>query len=314
MGAPNIIGDTTGAVSTNIGDIATGDLDDDGFLTSNADDQYSISSAASYGAASINPTTGEWTYVLDDSNPVVDDLDPGETLTDTFTVFMLDTGGAGAGQSDTQVVTITITGLPCFVRGTLIDTVDGPRPVEEIQPGDRVVTENGPMKVLWQGHRRVTRAELADNPKLLPVKILAGSLGNGLPKRDLRVSRQHRMLVSSSIVERMFGLSDVLIPAIKLAELPGIFVEDAGTDVAYHHLLFDGHQIVKAEGAPSESLFAGPEALASIGPEARAEILTLFPEIGTEAHKPMTARPVPSLKQQKQLVSRHAKNARPLLG
>ena len=52
-------------------------------------------------------------------------------------------------------------------------------------------------------------------PKVQPVRILAGALGHGMPQRDLLVSRQHRMLVSSAICERMFGLEQVLVSAIK---------------------------------------------------------------------------------------------------
>ena len=45
---------------------------------------------------------GVWTYTLDDSNPAVQALNVGQTLTDTFTAFTVD--------GTAQVVTITING------------------------------------------------------------------------------------------------------------------------------------------------------------------------------------------------------------
>jgi len=204
--------------------------------------------------------------------------------------------------------------VPCFCSGTRIETTAGPRPVERIVPGDRVLTDlGGTRTVRWVGCRTLDHAALSTQPKLRPVRIVAGALGQGLPKRDLLVSRQHRMLVRSRIAERMFGACEVLIPAIKLTAMPGIFVDDSVTEVSYVHLLFDDHEVILAEGAPSESLFVGPGAMQALGAEAREEILTLFPELDRASHVPLSARPIPLGRLQKRLIDRHARNRKPLL-
>lgn len=313
MGSPNIGGDLSGTITE--GDISIGgDLDDTNGLTTNGDDIFTITAQGSYGTATINSSTGEWTYTLDNTDPAVIALDTGETLTDVFTVNMRDTGGFGSGQSDNDTVTITINGVVCFASGTLIDTPNGPRGIEDLQAGDLVLTDMGvPRRIRWIGAREVSGREFDDDPKLRPVRISQGALGGGLPLRDLVVSRQHRMLVRSKIVERMFGKSDVLIPAIKLTDLPGIYVDEAMSEVTYFHMLFDQHEIVLAEGAPSESLFTGPEALSSIDHEALGEILHLFPEITDVDYTPVLARSVPKGRLQKKLVERHLKSNKPLL-
>jgi hypothetical protein len=135
-------------------------------------------------------------------------------------------------------------------------------------------------------------------------------LGNGLPKRDLLVSRQHRMLVRSKVVERMFGTQDVLVSAIKLTALPGIYVDEQVEEVEYFHILFDQHEIIWAEGALSESLFTGPEALKSIPAAARSELEVLFPELCAADYCAISAALIPSGKAQKQLIARHLKNAK----
>ena len=161
--------------------------------------------------------------------------------------------------------------------------------------------------------RKFGQKELLKNPKLYPVRIVAGALGPGMPKRDLLVSRQHRMLVSSRISHRMFGTVEVLIPAIKLTRLPGIFVDMSVTEVEYFHLVFDGHEVVFAEGAPSESLFTGPQALKAVSPEAREELLTIFPKLTDIRNPSRPAYPIPGDKRQKRLIARHAKNRKALL-
>ncbi|MEX0318597.1 MAG: Hint domain-containing protein [Ruegeria sp.] len=206
------------------------------------------------------------------------------------------------------------TGFPCFTRDTLIRSGSGAVSVQDLRVGDQVATAgNGPQPIRWIGRRRFELLDLAENPKLRPVRILAGALGHGLPQRDLLVSRQHRMLVRSKIAQRMFGAFEVLIPAIKLTALPGVFVDASVESVEYYHLLFDRHEIVFAEGAPSESLYTGPEALDAISSEARREIFGIFPELVDLNYEPPAARYIPRGRQQARLVARHLKNNKPLL-
>lgn len=202
--------------------------------------------------------------------------------------------------------------VTCFTAGTLIETARGPRPIETIKTGDQVLTCDGPSTVMWAGRRTVSQEELTTSPNLKPIRIMAGALGNGLPKRDLVVSRQHRMLVQSKAAKSMCGTDAVLIPAIKLTALPGIFVDDGFSEVEYFHLLFDCHKVIFAEATPTESLFTGPEALKSVSQAARKEILKLFPEIADLNYKPKPARHIPAGRVQKMLVAQHLKNKNPL--
>lgn len=163
--------------------------------------------------------------------------------------------------------------VPCFVAGTRIATPDGPRRVEQIAPGDPVLTlDDGPQPVVWTGRRRtVGRGRLA------PVAVAPGVLGNG---GWLRVSPQHRMLLSGPGVELAFAEAQVLAPAVGLVDGRRILRAPFRT-VEYVHLLFDRHQIVWAEGALCESFLPGRTLL---GADARVaeELRALFP--GLDRH------------------------------
>ncbi|AML52579.1 Hint domain-containing protein [Falsihalocynthiibacter arcticus] len=205
-------------------------------------------------------------------------------------------------------------GPPCFMAGTGIGTPNGLISVECLRKGDVLQNHAGQLvKLRVVLNSSYSARQLAENPKLRPVRIMAGALGCGLPQSDLLVSRQHRMLVSSKIAERMFGTTDVLVSAIKLTELPGIYVDESVREAEYFHLVFDQHEVIFAEGAPTESLYTGPEALRSISQEAREEIFAIFPELTNLGYTPDPARALPSGKLQKQLVARHMRNKRPLL-
>ncbi|MEX0318116.1 MAG: Hint domain-containing protein [Ruegeria sp.] len=232
---------------------------------------------------------------------------PIQSLTINSVIRDFDISGLSADRAATDFV--------CFAKGTLIRTAQGNRRVEDLQPGDLVCTlDRGMQPIRWIGSKCVDLSQASgEMERLLPVRITAGALGGGLPRRDLLVSRQHRLLVSSKIAAHMFGTRDVLVAAIKLSALPGIYVDEEVDEVEYFHLLFDRHEVIFAEDAPAESLYTGAEALKAVSPEARQEILTLLPELEDEAFAPAPAIPVPQGRRQKQLVTRHAKNDKPLL-
>jgi len=206
--------------------------------------------------------------------------------------------------------------FPCFARGTLIETEHGPLPVEELVPGMLVMTrDRGLQPLCWIGSRDLDRRVLEANPNLRPIRIAAGALGQGLPRRDLVVSPQHRILVRSKIAQKMFGAPEVLVAAKQLLQIDGIDIAHDMAEVEYFHFLFDRHEIVLSEGAETESLYTGAQALKSVGAAARAEIFAIFPELRDRAgdEPPPGARPLVSGRMGRKLAVRHAQHRRALV-
>lgn len=201
----------------------------------------------------------------------------------------------------------------CFRHGTLIQTTRGEVPVEELGVGDLVITrDHGPQPLRWIGSKKVDAALLHAFDTMRPVRIRAGALGDTLPRRDLYVSQQHRVLIASRIAERMFGEAEVLIAAKHLTDIDGVEIDHSNEALEYFHLLFDRHEIVCSEGAQTESLFTGPEALKSVDPAARAEILALFPDLLDTGAAWQPARRLGEGRKGRQLAKRHADNQREL--
>ncbi|MFN0115002.1 MAG: Hint domain-containing protein [Paracoccaceae bacterium] len=172
--------------------------------------------------------------------------------------------------------------VPCFTPGTAIATPKGERAVEDLKVGDRVLTrDNGIREIRWIGQRQLSYAELQALPHLKPVLIEKGSLGNGLPERDMLVSPNHRMLVANDRTALFFEEHEVLVAAKHIVSARGVRRVDV-LGVTYIHFLCDRHEVVLANGAWTESFQPGDLTLGSMGNAQRAEIYELFPELADQ--------------------------------
>ncbi|MGO4909319.1 Hint domain-containing protein [Pseudorhodobacter sp. W20_MBD10_FR17] len=193
-------------------------------------------------------------------------------------VEYLDAGGAVTGVLNFENIEQVV---PCFTPGTLIATPKGEVPVESLKAGDRIITrDNGIQELRWIGQRKFDWAHLIANQHLRPIMVRRGSLGNGLPERDMMLSPNHRVLVSNDRTALYFDEREVLVAAKHLIGGKGIFeVESIGT--TYIHLMFDQHEVVLSDGAWTESFQPGDYTLQGMGNAQRSEILELFPELNT---------------------------------
>ena len=126
---------------------------------------------------------------------------------------------------------------------TLILAEAGETPVEALAIGDLVVTGSGALQpVKWIGRRSFSARFAGGKAKIQPIRISAGTLGDSLPKRDLWVSPCHAMLIEG-----------LLIPATRLVNGVTITQPEATADFDYFHIELEHHDVVVAEGAPSET-------------------------------------------------------------
>ena len=258
----------------------------EGDLTINTDGSYVFTPAPNYNgpAPVINYTDsdGETTSLIIEVTPVVD--------------------------------VCVIPAIPCFVQGSMIAMADGETPVENLKVGDLIQTlDHGLQPIRWIGHRHLSAGDLAENENVRPIRIRKNVVSDGKGVGDLVVSPQHRILISSKVAQRMFGDAEVLVSAKQLLGIEGVDIADDFENVTYFHILFDQHEIVYANGVPSESLYLGREALRSLTTAGREEIHALFPEVTSPTFMPVPCRMIIPNKRARQLALRHGSNGKPLL-
>jgi serralysin len=174
--------------------------------------------------------------------------------------------------------------IKCFTPGTMILTDRGEVAVQDLVAGDLVMThDNGLQPVRWVGRQHLSRARLAAQPELQPVRIARGAIAGVGPRRSMLVSPQHRILVTGARAELLFGETEVLVSAKHLvghAEVTRALPEDG---VTYIHILFDRHEIVQSDGIWTESFQPAERTLSAMDVAVRAEILEIFPGLQTDS-------------------------------
>ncbi|ESW61635.1 MAG: hemolysin-type calcium-binding region [Rhodobacter sp. CACIA14H1] len=194
-----------------------------------------------------------------------------------------DCGMSAPGLLEAAPEVFARTELACLVRGTRVETAAGLVAVEDIRDGMLVETmDNGLQPV-----RRVLSKVVDGTGALAPVVFDAGVLGNA---RSLRVSPHHRMMVTGWRAELATGEPEILVEARHLVDRAGVRVEPVAS-VEYFHLLFDRHEIVFAEGAPTESYHPFAADAASLSPATLAEIVAIFPQAATALQACRPVRP-----------------------
>lgn len=152
------------------------------------------------------------------------------------------TNGILDGSGQVHIATISPTPV-CFYPGTLIATPLGEHAVETLETGDEVLTADGRvMTINWLGRQTVSTI-FADPLRVLPIRVKAGALGNGLPLRDLLVSPDHALFVEGVLANAGALVNGVTI--IRERNVPQTFT--------YYHIETAEHALVLAEGAAAET-------------------------------------------------------------
>lgn len=136
--------------------------------------------------------------------------------------------------------------VPCFIEGSVVITRLGTKYVEDIVPGDLILTrDNGYKEVAWAG--------------------MNASRGY-IQLENTRVSPNHRMLVNVP--------DEKLIPAKFIAGRQ--FVDKT---VNFVHFLLEQHELVMVDGLWSESFYPGHWIMEHMKTDQSEEIRSLFPRL-----------------------------------
>lgn len=140
--------------------------------------------------------------------------------------------------------------MVCYLAGTAIATPAGEVAVEDLTPGDRVLTADGrEVAVQWLGIQPVA-PRFADPQKVNPICIKAGAIAENVPARDLFVSPDHAVEISGVLYNANALVNGRTIFQQRRMPMDGF---------TYYHVETEAHEVLLAEGCPAESYLDIPD-------------------------------------------------------
>jgi hypothetical protein len=139
----------------------------------------------------------------------------------------------------------------CFVRGSRILTVRGDVQVEDLSPGDWVVTADAAAQVEWIGRRVLRKDRSASwSEDATPIRVSPFAIDGQSPQRDLYLSPEHALLIDGALIPVKYLINGDTIKFDDEA--------DNADTLEYFSIKLDRHDVIYAEGASAETfLYTG---------------------------------------------------------
>jgi Hint domain len=142
----------------------------------------------------------------------------------------------------------------CFLKGTTIRTVSGPTKIEDLAIDDLLPTRFGGRRpVQWIGRYPIKKSDPAKpwTKNALPVRITRSALAPNVPHADLYVTAHHSLLIDGALVPARMLVNGTTIT----------YYEPEGDELEFFHVKLESHDVIYAEGAPTETLLNVDESL-----------------------------------------------------
>jgi hypothetical protein len=227
--------DGTGEFGPVAGFYVLGGFDEDGLSIGGGEDTFAIADIITY-EDSFGPLDLEYYGYFEGGWVGREECGCGE-----YDYYLINNDGTLEPGALIGVVTEPFT--VCFLAGTAIACPGGERPIEDLAVGDLVLTADGRSRPVRFVGRQTYATLFADPLRTCPIRIAAGALGEGLPRRDLCVSPDHALLVDGVLVQVGALVNGTTIDRDRA--LPERFT--------YFHVELDDHALVLAEGVPAET-------------------------------------------------------------
>jgi hypothetical protein len=145
----------------------------------------------------------------------------------------------------------------CFLRGTTVRTAEGDRKIENLAVGDLLPTVFGGTRAIqWIGRYQYRKSDPAKAwvRSIIPIRIARSALGRDVPHGDLYVTEAHALLIDGFLVQAGNLVNDTTITRYDARDLD---------ELEFFHIKLERHDVIYAEGTPTETLLEVDESAAN---------------------------------------------------
>ncbi|SFT98172.1 Hint domain-containing protein [Sedimentitalea nanhaiensis] len=168
-----------------------------------------------------------------------------------------------------------------FSRGSMVETETGLVAVEDLLPGDRIITGDGTAQpLLWKGRTTLVPGRPGSQGRNLRLtRIMADSFGIQRPMSYVLAGPSARLLNTPDHLRAQADGMRVLTPVQQFQDGMNVIETAPPTAVELFHICLPRHAVIRVAGLEFETYHPGPDALRTLSPAMRAVYLNLFPHI-----------------------------------
>lgn len=184
----------------------------------------------------------------------------------------------------------------CFAalgRGAILQTSTGPVAIEDLLPGDEIITSSsGPQKLLWKGTMTIVPGSQNTRPEMGTLtRVTTDAFGMGRPGPDLVLGPSARILHRAPGIKALTGSEVAFVPVRDFIDASQIVELTPATAVQIYQLGFAQQERIMVNGLELESLHPGAVHNLGLRSDMQQLLLTLFPHMFSLADFGMTLHP-----------------------
>lgn len=166
-----------------------------------------------------------------------------------------------------------------FSRGSQVETDAGLVAVEDLLPGDRIVTSDGTAEpLLWKGSTTLVPGRPGPKGhKFHLTRIMADSFGIQRPMSCVIAGPSARLLHTPDHLRALAGDQQILSPVHACIDGMSVIETAPPTPVQLYHLCLKAHAVIRVGGLDFETFHPGPNAGRMVSHAMRPVFLNLFP-------------------------------------
>lgn len=170
-----------------------------------------------------------------------------------------------------------------FARGTLVDTETGPMAIEDLFPGDRVLTVDGDAQpVVWKGSVTIVPGlKNGQRRDMKLTRLMADCFGMSRPMSCVIAGPSARLLNTPDQYRSLAGNARILSPIQAFVDGVNVIETAPPTPVELFHICLPRHAAIRVGGLEFETYHPGTQSTRMISHAMRSLFLNLFPHVDT---------------------------------
>lgn len=165
-----------------------------------------------------------------------------------------------------------------FAQGTLLKTNNGYMAVEDLHPGDQLITADGSSEVVtWIGSAQFSPNDLGKRMRL--TRITSGSFGENRPTNCVSLGSAARLLQTPPDLRGTMGTAQLMTPAQRFVDGVSVIEVAPPTTMRLFHVALRRHKAINADGLDVESFHPGNQSLQLLSHTLRTVFMSCFPHI-----------------------------------